>query len=233
MEFVEGLSLRRHSNRFGDTGWVLEVLRQTAEGLAAVHAHGIVHRDLKPGNVLVTSIEGAAPLVKIADFGISSAPMSSETSLVTPTRAGAHEGLEATLTPPPSLITLETSSESGLTMTGVLMGTPKYMAPELSSGAKLAKPSSDIFSFGVIAYELLTGEAPFRDPPAVLRMQGLTSPPAPPVGQKCADLSPDLAALVDGCLSLEPDARPTAQELSVALAKGQLAIAQATLAGTS
>jgi serine/threonine protein kinase len=277
MEFVKGLSLRQHTNRYGDVDWALPILGQIAEGLAVVHTHGVVHRDLKPANILVT-MEAGATVVKIADFGISSAPLAGEPmEPATPTpnwgvktslrddstllldRAAASErpaasgsrslpdvpgsdGVDAPIfaTIPSSMTTARELSDdagsgsssssrdrsagsgrlaSNLTRTGILMGTPKYMAPELAMGVKEARTSSDLFSFGVIAYELLTGKAPFTESPAEKRLRGSSFPPPPPLREQCARLPPRIADMLDRCLAKDPEMRPTARELADLLAR--------------
>jgi serine/threonine-protein kinase len=209
MELVDGPSLRDLKPRFGERRWALSVLRQIAEGLAAIHAHGIVHRDLKPGNVLVIPATAEIePIVKIADFGIASAFDADE-----PTVASGRR--DATPARTPTAIRVDGS----LTETGMLLGTPFYMAPELVDGAKNAQPSADLFSFGMIAVELLTGSSPFLDPPAVRRLNGQSDRPPPSIACLCDGLTIDLADLLDRCLSLEPAARPTAGEVALALAQ--------------
>jgi len=108
----------------------IEIAIQIADGLAAAHAAGIVHRDLNPGNVMLTP-EG---WVKILDFGLAKRGRIS---------ASASESVTAELTIP-----------------GLIMGTPGYMAPEQISG-KLADPRSDVFALGVMLYELLAGRRAF------------------------------------------------------------------------
>lgn len=106
--------------------------------------------------------------------------------------------------------------EDHLTETGILVGTPMYMAPELSEGSRFAKPPSDIFSLGVIAYELLTGEIPFVRPPVWARWRG-SETPAPSLATKRPELAPALIELVDSCLRLDPAQRPTAAAIAAAL----------------
>ena len=94
------------------------------------------------------------------------------------------------------------------TGTGVIFGTPLYMAPELVHGSRHAETSSDVFSFGVVAYETLTGQPPFAKAPMLLQLAGqLTDPPA--LRRQCPDLAPTLAQLIERCLAPAPGQRPT------------------------
>lgn len=113
------------------------------------------------------------------------------------------------------------ASQSGVgdavTQSGILIGTPMYMAPELwHSGSHLAQPSSDLFSFGVIAFELLTSVLPFVQPPvfATAQKQPLR---IPKLGGSRSELAAPLCALVDACLAENPALRPTAQVVAVQL----------------
>ena len=114
-------------------------------------------------------------------------------------------------------------SSDGVTQAGALVGTPLYMAPELSGGTSRAQPPSDIFSFGVMAYEVLTGALPFDEPPMLLLDRGRGKLPVKPLGAMCRGISPLLARLLERCLAVEPDARPTAVELVEAFSKVQSA----------
>jgi serine/threonine protein kinase len=101
-----------------------------------------------------------------------------------------------------------------LTQAGMLVGTPMFMAPELwNSGSQQAGPAADIFSFGVIACELLTGQLPFTNAPVLARWQGERVTIAR-LHQLRADLPTELANLVDSCLREEPAARPKARVLA-------------------
>jgi TolB-like protein/Flp pilus assembly protein TadD len=189
-ELLEGETLRVRLLR-ERLSWrrALEIGSAIAEGLSAAHGKGIVHRDLKPENVFLTS-DG---LVKILDFGLA--------------RPGA------------GLSTAETSAptESVVTEAGTALGTVGYMSPEQVSGQP-ADARSDIFSFGCLLYEMLTGRRAFsRASPgetmaAILRDQ----PPEPSKGDR--DLPPGLDRVVRRCLEKVPGERfQSASDLSFAL----------------
>ena len=231
VEFVEGLSLRHHYGRPRPLPWSIDVLAQVACGLSVVHARGIVHRDLKPGNVLVTSSPDSdlRPLVKLADFGISSAGL--DTNIPVPVSLPAVTPLSSTFQTAklgPALVELDptstgrtkptiTKSDSLLTQTGAWMGTPKYMAPELGGAAKHARPAADVFAFGVMAYELLTGRAPFEESPAVTRVRGAPFVRPPTIKAHAGELEVHVAELLDACLAESPESRPESRVLSEAL----------------
>jgi eukaryotic-like serine/threonine-protein kinase len=135
MELVEGETLREFLLAQPPLARRLEILAQTAEGLGKAHAAGIVHRDLKPDNVMV-SIEGYA---KVVDFGLA--------KLVEPANGWNPLGADS-----PTM--------KAITVQGELIGTAGYMSPEQILG-KVIDQRSDIFSFGCIIYETVTGRRPF------------------------------------------------------------------------
>ncbi len=203
MELVRGGSLEDQRARFGEAAWALPILRQIASGLAALHANRVLHRDLKPGNVLVLERDGAGACVaKISDFGISRFGALDESGDVN------VDG--ATISAPVS------SGVRDLTQTGPLMGTPHYMPPEAWHGPA-RHPSADVFSFGVLAYEALTGRSPFVVPPVLLVRAGQPIPaPVAPDG-----VSADLASFVLACLRVEPSERPGARDIVASLDVGR------------
>lgn len=239
MELVEGGTLAQRHSRFGDAAFALTVIRQIASALAEVHAAGIVHRDLKPANILLAA--GDALVVKLADFGVSALLPSGEPEAPSgrsanqadldlslynvtlddkapadraPTAAATSEAaLRAGLAPLQETLDASRASQGhGLTQTGVLIGTPLYMAPELLKGAKLARPASDMFSLGVVAYELLTGELPSDQPPILLNLQpGQRFYTA--LSLRCPELPGAIAEAIERCLDAAPDRRPTAAAL--------------------
>jgi Tol biopolymer transport system component/predicted Ser/Thr protein kinase len=144
-EFVDGGTLRDWA-RAGKRTWqeIVELLVGVADGLAAAHAAGILHRDIKPDNILV----GTNGYAKLADFGLAKLEQPS-----TP------EGVTQTLV-------------SARTRPGMVPGTIPYMSPEQAAGRR-ADARSDIFSFGVLIYELLAGQRPFRGATDVAVLQAI------------------------------------------------------------
>src|SRR5262249_17483103 len=139
MEFVAGTTLDRVAGRKGlALGAALKFAVQIADGLAAAHAAGIVHRDIKPANIRVTE-QGH---VKLLDFGLAKL-----------TEVGEDDSFGATLTEKPD--------EMPHTGEGTIVGTVTYMSPEQAEGKKI-DARSDIFSFGSVLYELVTGVRAFQ-----------------------------------------------------------------------
>lgn len=214
MELVVGESLEEQRSRFGDRTWAIPILEQAARGLRALHEAGVVHRDLKPANVL-TSETGPTPLVvKIADFGLSRVHEPLGDGAVSTPPPSAEPTLVASGSMPP---VRPMASPRVLTQTGTFLGTPHYMAPEQSSGSRSVGPSADVFAFGVMAREMLTGTTPFRAPPVYDRLAGRSIEQPPPLGNTCTDLSDALTLLLDRTLSEDPAARPSMDELCGAL----------------
>jgi serine/threonine protein kinase len=243
-ELVRGGSLDHASERYGDAPWATSMLAQVASGLAAIHALGIVHRDLKPANILVDD-QGSAAVAKIADFGIAALGGANVTATGEMARSpeladtvgfsgslsfggDAADEMGPTRFAPGSTgaRSREAPSRGGLTRSGAIMGTPNYIAPELAHGARDAGPSSDIWSFGVIAHQMLTGALPFSVAPVFAPKQPLDA-----LWRGVhAPIAPALRALVERCLASDPAARPTAEELARALAS--VSHAQETTSGT-
>ena len=227
MELVDGTSLKALRDRHGDPAWAVPLLAQIARGLAALHATGVVHRDLKPANLLLTEGGDGRPLVKITDFGVSrhlpgvwasssedaadesDAGDTEPEEIETETAIGVGGPTEVTA---PISARRRRAATGGLTRTGMLVGTPAYIAPELVDGPQALSPAADLFAFGVIAWELITGERPFERPAVYERMHGHPLATPAPLATRWAGATPAIAALIDRCLSLDPTARPTAAE---------------------
>jgi hypothetical protein len=204
LELVNGLSLDEGQRFHEDPALALEVIRQVAQGLASLHGSNIVHRDLKPGNILIaTSPNGIR--VKLTDFGIST-HLSSPASDATPKASTSWLGL------------LGGSQDGSLTQTGTVLGTPAFIAPELAgTGSAAAEPSSDIFSLGVIAYELLTGKRPWEEPAIILKLKGQGPTPVD-LAVACPELPLSVAQSLMRAISWEPHHRPTADEIALLIA---------------
>lgn len=185
MELVEGKSLDRLIPSGGlPADKIIEMAQSLSGALAAAHDKGIIHRDLKPANVMVTG-DGR---VKVLDFGLAKE-----------TRETSHA--DATLT------------SASNTKAGVVMGTPAYMSPEQIAG-RAVDQRTDIFSLGIVLYEMATGRRPFEgQSPAELASSILRDTPAL-VTEARADLPADLARIIRRCLEKNiADRFPSAQEL--------------------
>ncbi len=185
MEFIDGVTLHEKINgKQTDLRKLLRYLQHVAEGLAKAHAAGIVHRDLKPDNIMVTR-DGHA---KILDFGlaklIEQAPISVGDSSEVATAVMQHSS------------------------PGTVLGTVGYMSPEQAQGkTKDIDQRSDIFSFGCILFEAVTGKKPFKGDSTIKSLHMVVYESAPPI----ADLNPsapaELQRIVRRCLAKDPDER--------------------------
>ncbi len=116
----------------------------------------------------------------------------------------------------PGALPVRTPTEP-LTETGLIFGTPQYMAQELTTGTKNATRASDVFSLGIIAFEVLTGKRPFREAPVSAKLNGRPLPQPVPFRTMCPTLPLEIATLLDRAMGHDPRARPAAKELAVAL----------------
>jgi len=184
MELVQGQSLDHKIPEGGlPVARSVEIASELADALATAHAKGIVHRDLKPANVMVTE----SGRVKVLDFGLAK-------------DVSAEKANEATLT------------SAGYTGVGVVMGTPAYMSPEQAEG-KTADPRSDIFSFGTVLYEMLSGKRAFSGSSAAAVIGAIVHKEPEPL-----NAPPALDTIVRKCLEKSPDGRfQTATDLRRAL----------------
>src|SRR2546426_4733055 len=191
MELVEGKTIQDViGGRELDLLGAIDITLQVASGLAKAHGAGIVHRDIKPANVIQTS-DGH---VKILDFGL--AKLLDPTTVAFASAGGVHDF--STLTQ---------------TQIGAVKGTPAYMSPEQVKGENV-DARSDLFSLGVMLFEMATWEAPFQRPTPLETMHAIAFDETPSMHSFRPTLPTDLQRIVSGCLKKRPEDRyPNARAL--------------------
>jgi serine/threonine protein kinase/ankyrin repeat protein len=213
MEHLEGVTLavKLKDKRSLPLDDALDILSQTCAAIDEAHRLGILHRDLKPENIWLEPVGIGGCNVKVLDFGI--AQLHDLLSIEEPEPLPVISETSETTTPQPQLFSI-TEAETlrmnltlqQLTRAGAVMGSPKYMSPEQCRGEKLDN-ASDIYSLGVIAYQMLSGDVPFHGTVAELLQQHREAAPAP-LSKKRGDLPATLDAVIRQALAKEPSARP-------------------------
>jgi eukaryotic-like serine/threonine-protein kinase len=196
-EFVDGQTLR---GRMTDGGLkieeALDIAIQITSALAAAHEEGIVHRDIKPDNIMLRR-DG---LVKVLDFGLAKLTESKDSGPEDPTRAMVK------------------------TSTGIVMGTTAYMSPEQARGLSL-DARTDIWSFGVVLYEMVTGRAPFTGPTAGDLIAQILEREPPPLSSYKSDAPAELHKILQKALCKDREQRyQTSSELLADLKSLKLAL---------
>jgi serine/threonine protein kinase len=180
-EFVDGVTLREHlARRPGKLGQVLHIAIQVARALVAAHAAGIVHRDIKPENIMIRG-DG---YVKVLDFGL--AKLIERNSSAVDTEAATR-----------ALVNTDP---------GAVMGTVNYMSPEQASGRQL-DARTDIWSLGVVLYEMLTGVLPFQGQSPSHTIVSILDDEPPPLSRLIPDPPESLQEIVADMLAKDPEAR--------------------------
>jgi eukaryotic-like serine/threonine-protein kinase len=181
MELLEGRTLRDVLAREAplDTARAVSIMLQISAAVAAAHEAGIIHRDLKPANIFIVQRKDAPPFVKVLDFGI--AKLAADT--------------------------IDDDDPKTLTAVGVMIGTPKYMSPEQCESGPLT-PASDVYSLGIILYEMLTGTTPFTGTsPLAIALKHSTEEPRRP-RDWVVTIPPAIEELVLNALEKKPENRP-------------------------
>jgi serine/threonine-protein kinase len=189
MEFIDGETLREliHQKQT-DLSKLLRHLQHGAEGLAKAHAAGIVHRDLKPDNIMITR-DGHA---KILDFGLA--------KLIEPQQSSVESGEAAS--------ELATAILQQHSTPGVVLGTVGYMSPEQAQGkTKEIDYRSDVFSFGCILYEAVTGHKAFAGKDQIDTLNKIIREPCAPITDFRPETSEHLQRIVRRCLAKDPEDR--------------------------
>lgn len=176
MEYIRGQSLSALLSQGRlPLAQSLDLAIQMCEALKTAHEAGVIHRDLKPGNIMMT----ASGLVKVLDFGIA--------KRVSKDHAAAPD----------------TTASGPLTLAGVTMGTPAYMSPEQALGDPV-DARSDLFSFGVVLYQMLTGVLPFQGRTSLTLLRQIVHDRPEPLKIVAPDVPAALSSIVEKCLAKEP-----------------------------
>ena len=209
MEYLEGHTLaeRLKDRRPMPIDEAIAILSQTCAAMDEAHRLGVLHRDLKPENIWLEPAGASERNVKVLDFGIARLQnIFPPDDLEPPPEFGgpAIRRQPFSITEDETLRLNYTTQQ--MSRFGSVMGTPKYMSPEQCRGERLDK-SSDVYSLGVIAYQMLTGEAPFTGTTSELLIRHREDDPAP-LREKRRDIPAGVDAVVRQALAKNKDARP-------------------------
>jgi serine/threonine protein kinase len=211
MELLEGRTLRDLMAHEGplDPARAVSLMLQTCAAVGAAHDAGLIHRDLKPANIFIEQRPNAPAVVKVLDFGVAKFAVEEH----------------------------DNDDYQTLTQVGAIIGTPRYMSPEQCSGLGHLTPAADVYSLGIILYEMLSGAAPFNaDTPLAIAFRHV-SEPAPRLRVALSSIPPKLDDIVARALAKNPsdrfaDANELRSELFTTAQELGLEHAQSTQAPT-
>ncbi|HEX8790454.1 MAG TPA: serine/threonine-protein kinase [Polyangiaceae bacterium] len=180
MELLHGETLADRVRRGGPLpcAEAVDFVVQAAKPLAQLHGEGIVHRDVKPSNLFLERDAEGKERIKLLDFGVAA--------------------FQQPVSRP----------ESSLTWSEMIVGTPRYMAPEQIASSKQVDARADVWALGVTLYELLSGEPPFGGTTVLAVLNQIEHQEPPPLSTRRPDVPPQVAAVVHRCLSKDPASRP-------------------------
>jgi serine/threonine protein kinase len=181
MELLEGQTLRDLLAREAplDVARVVSIMLQTCAAVSAAHDVGLIHRDLKPANIFIEQRPNTPSVVKVLDFGVAKFAVEEQ----------ADDDYQT------------------LTQVGAIIGTPRYMSPEQCSGSGGVTPASDVYSLGIILYEMLSGVVPFNaETPLAIALRHVSEPPRP-LREVVPSVPEKLAAIAHKALAKNPSER--------------------------
>ncbi len=193
MEYLSGEDLDALLDKLGTVpqDLALRIAAQTCLGLEKAHAGGVLHRDIKPANLILSKRDGGERRVKIVDFGLAKALDDGD--------AG--------------------DKAASLTMTGMLLGSPQYMSPEQARAEKGLDARTDVWSLGMVIYQMLTGRTAFKGvTPIPKLLEAITSQPVAPIRETAPWVDLGVATAVERALEIDPARRhPSIRALREAL----------------
>ncbi|HKP35552.1 MAG TPA: protein kinase [Pyrinomonadaceae bacterium] len=178
MELLEGRTLRELLAREAplDAARSVSIMLQASAAVGAAHDGGLIHRDLKPANIFIEQRANAPAVVKVLDFGLAKFAVEEQ----------ADDDYQT------------------LTQVGTLIGTPRYMSPEQCSGTGKLTPASDVYSLGIILYEMLSGSVPFTaETPLAIALRHVSEAPQP-LREIVPSIPPRVEAIVERALNKNP-----------------------------
>jgi serine/threonine-protein kinase len=181
MELLEGRTLRDLLAREAplDVARAVSIMLQTCAAVSAAHDVGLIHRDLKPANIFIEQRANTPAVVKVLDFGVAKFAVEEQ----------ADDDYQT------------------LTQVGAIIGTPRYMSPEQCSGSGGVTPASDVYSLGIVLYEMLSGVVPFSaETPLAIALRHVSEPPRP-LREIVPAVPEKLEAIVNKALAKPPSER--------------------------